>query len=36
MTYDELVTAVTNYTENTVETTVMDTFITQAEQRIYN
>jgi hypothetical protein len=36
MTYDELVTAVTNYTENTVETSVMNTFITQAEQRIYN
>ena len=36
MTYTELVNAVTNYTENTVETSVMDTFITQAEQRIYN
>ena len=36
MTYDELVAAVTNYTENTVETSVMNTFITQAEQRIYN
>ena len=36
MTYDELVTAVTDYTENTVPTTDMDTFIRQAEQRIYN
>ena len=36
MTYTELVNAVTNYTENTVTTAVMDTFITQAEQRIYN
>ena len=36
MNYTELVNAVTNYTENTVETSVMDTFITQAEQRIYN
>ena len=36
MTYTELVNAVTNYTENTVETSVMNTFITQAEQRIYN
>jgi len=34
--YTELVNAVTNYTENTVETSVMNTFITQAEQRIYN
>ena len=36
MTYTELVNAITNYTENTVETSVMNTFITQAEQRIYN
>jgi hypothetical protein len=36
LTYDELVTAVTDYTENTVPTVDMNTFITQAEQRIYN
>lgn len=36
MTYDELVTAVTDYTENAVPTVDMDTFIRQAEQRIYN
>jgi hypothetical protein len=36
MTYDELVIAVTDYTENTVPTVNMNTFITQAEQRIYN
>ena len=36
MTYDELVTAVTDYTENTVPTGTMNTFIQQAEQRIYN
>ena len=36
MTYDELVVAVTDYTENTVPTANMNTFITQAEQRIYN
>jgi hypothetical protein len=36
MTYDELVTAVTDYTENAVPTADMDTFIRQAEQRIYN
>ena len=36
MTYDELVTAITDYTENTVPTVDMNTFITQAEQRIYN
>ena len=36
MNYTDLVNAVTNYTENTVETSVMNTFITQAEQRIYN
>lgn len=36
MTYDELVVAVTDYCENTFPTTDMDTFIRQAEQRIYN
>ena len=36
MTYDELVVAVTDYTENTVPTVDMNLFITQAEQRIYN
>jgi len=36
MTYSELVTAVSNYTENTFPTADMNTFITQAEQRIYN
>jgi hypothetical protein len=36
MTYDELVTAVTNYTENSVPNVDMNTFIRQAEQRIYN
>ena len=36
MTYDELVTAITDYTENTFPTGDMDTFIQQAEQRIYN
>lgn len=36
MTYDELVAAVTDYTENTVPTVDMNLFITQAEQRIYN
>jgi len=36
MTYDELVTAVSNYTENTFPTVDMNMFITQAEQRIYN
>jgi len=36
MTYDELVVAVTDYTENTVPTVDMNIFITQAEQRIYN
>lgn len=36
MTYDELVVAVTDYCENTFTTTDMDTFIRQAEQRIYN
>jgi len=32
----QLVVAVTDYTENTVPTANMNTFITQAEQRIYN
>ena len=36
MTYDELVTAVVDYTENDVPTADMNTFIRQAEQRIYN
>jgi hypothetical protein len=36
MTYDELVTAVQNYCENVFSTADMDTFIRQAEQRIYN
>jgi hypothetical protein len=36
MTYDELVTAVSNYCENVFSTEDMDTFIRQAEQRIYN
>ena len=36
MTYDELVTAVSDYTENTFPTADMNTFISQAEQRIYN
>jgi hypothetical protein len=36
MTYDELVVAVTNYCETTFTTVDMDTFIRQAEQRIYN
>jgi hypothetical protein len=36
MNYTDLVSAVTNYTENTVSTSVMNVFITQAEQRIYN
>ena len=36
MNYTELVTAVTDYTENTVPTVDMNIFITQAEQRIYN
>ncbi len=36
MTYDELVTAVVNYTENNVPIEDMNTFIRQAEQRIYN
>jgi len=36
MNYTELVTAVSDYCENTFPTTDMDTFIRQAEQRIYN
>ena len=36
MTYAELVAAVSTYTENTFPTAQMNTFIQQAEQRIYN
>jgi hypothetical protein len=36
MNYAQLVTAVSDYTENTFGTTEMNTFIQQAEQRIYN
>jgi hypothetical protein len=36
MTYTELVTAVQDYCENTFPTADMNTFIKQAEQRIYN
>jgi hypothetical protein len=36
MTYDELVIAVSNYCENVFSTVDMNTFIRQAEQRIYN
>jgi hypothetical protein len=36
MTYDELVIAVSDYCENVFSTVDMDTFIRQAEQRIYN
>jgi hypothetical protein len=36
MTYNELVIAVSNYCENVFSTVDMDTFIRQAEQRIYN
>jgi len=36
MTYNELVVAVQNYCENTFPTVNMNTFIRQAEQRIYN
>jgi hypothetical protein len=36
MTYDELVTAVQDYCENTFATVDMNTFIRQAEQRIFN
>jgi hypothetical protein len=36
MTYAQLVTAVVDYTQNTFETTTINTMIKQAEQRIYN
>ena len=36
MTYTELVTLVSDYCENTFPTVDMNTFISQAEQRIYN
>jgi len=36
MNYAALVTAISDYTENTFPTTAINTFITQAEQRIYN
>lgn len=36
MNYTQLVTAVSDYTENTFPTADMNTFIRQAEQRIYN
>jgi len=36
MNYAELVVAVSDYTENTFDTVDMNTFIQQAEQRIYN
>ena len=36
MNYAELVVAVSNYLENTFSTTDMNTFIQQAERRIYN
>jgi hypothetical protein len=36
MNYAALVTAISDYTENTFTVTDMNTFITQAEQRIYN
>lgn len=36
MTYNELVTAVSDYSENVFPTQVMNTMIRQAEQRIYN
>ena len=36
MNYTELVAAVTDYTQNQFDTTAMNTFIQQAEQRIYN
>lgn len=36
MTYNELVTAVQDYCENVFNTVDMDTFIRQAEQRIFN
>ena len=36
MTYAQLVAAVTDYTQNTFDTTTINTMIKQAEQRIYN
>ena len=36
MNYTDLVTAISDYTENTFPTADMNTFIQQAEQRIYN
>ena len=36
LTYAQLVAAVTDYTQNTFDTTDMNTMIQQAEQRIYN
>jgi hypothetical protein len=36
MNYSSLVTAISDYTENQFATTDVNTFITQAEQRIYN
>ena len=36
MNYSELVAQIQDYTENEFTTTVVNTFITQAEQRIYN
>jgi hypothetical protein len=36
MTYNDLVTEVSNYMENTFSTEDMNTFITQAETRVYN
>lgn len=36
MTYTELAAAVADYTQNTYDTTTIDTLIKQAEQRIYN
>ena len=36
MTYNELVVLVSDYCENTFPTVDMNTFIQQAEQRIYN
>jgi hypothetical protein len=36
MNYTQLVAAITSYTENQFTTTDIDTFIDQAEQRVYN
>ena len=36
MTYSELVAAINSYSENSFDTTDIDTFIQQAEQRIFN